>query len=221
MTADFTGIYGWMYLNNWTWTYLTNAGARIDLIRYGAEVSLNFLALVCWSWTGGFALGVLSRRAIPVHLKTLFCLTLLLAEILRAPGYLGHWFILPRPLGMGDGGIHSAVYSLAFYRVMFPLIIQMILVILPSLWGVRQGLRLASLPVLGRTILRRTILWVCVLAAVAALGAQNSVWWQLRVGAGPIAQVRHLPSLLPIAVLGPIGYWLATARWSTRRTVSD
>ncbi len=100
---------------------------------------------------------------------------------------------------------------------MFPLIVQMILVILPSLWGVRQGLRLASLPVL-----RRTILWACVLAAVTALGdPELGLVAGTNVGCYRPAPVPHLPSLLPIALLGPIGYWLATARWSTRRAVSD
>ena len=69
MTADSSGIYAWMYLNNWTWTYLSNAGARADLIRYGAGISLNYLALVCWSWTGGFVLGVWSRRTIAVNVS--------------------------------------------------------------------------------------------------------------------------------------------------------
>ncbi|MGB6943954.1 MAG: hypothetical protein WBE37_16260 [Bryobacteraceae bacterium] len=215
MTADFSSIYAWMYLNNWTWTYLINAGARTDLIHYGAGVALNYLALVCWSWTGGFVLGFWSRRTIAVNVS-LFGVSLLLAELLGAPRYLGHWLLLPRPLDLGAQGIHSGVFSLAFYRVMFPLIVQMILVILPSMWGVRQGLRLASL-----RGMRRTILWACVLATVTALVTQNSVWWQVRTWEASPALLPHLPSLLPVALLGPIGYWLATARWNTRRAVSD
>jgi len=212
MMADGSAIYAWMYLNNWTWTYLTNAGARIDLIRYGADIFLKYLALVCWSWTGGFLLGSLSRRTIRVHVS-LFCLALFLGELLRAPRYLGHWIIIPRPLGHTDS-VHGGVYSLAFYSVMFPLLIQMFLVVLPSLWGARQGLRLETLPMLPRTIL-----WICVLATVTALGTENSVWWQFRtwdVRPSPVP-VPHLPSLLPIAFLGPVGYWLATARWKERR----
>ncbi len=189
MTADFSAIYAWMYLNNWTWTYLTNAGARMDLIRYGAGVSVNYLALLCWAWTGGFVLGFWSRRTIAVNIS-LFCVTLLLAELLEAPRYLGHWLLLPRPLELGAQGIHSGVYSLAFYRVMFPLIVQMILVILPSLWGVRQSLRLAALPVM-----RRTILWACVLATVIALLTENSVWWQVRTWEASPALLPQLPSL--------------------------
>jgi hypothetical protein len=153
MMADGSAIYAWMYLNNWTWTYVTNAGARIDLIRYGADIALKYLALLCWSWTGGFLLGSLSRRTISVNVS-LFCLALLLGELLEPPRNLGHWLLCPRPLGQGANGVHGGVYSLAFYSVMFPLILQMLLVVLPSFWGVRQGLRLATLP-----IPRRTILW--------------------------------------------------------------
>jgi hypothetical protein len=206
MMADGSAIYAWMYLNNWTWTYVTNAGARIDLIRYGADISLHYLALVSWAWTGGFLLGSLSRRAIQINVS-LFCLVLLLGELLRAPRDLGHWIILPRPLGHTDR-VHGGVYSLVFYSVMFPLIIQMVLVVLPALWGVRGGLRLETLPAF-----RRAILWTCVLAAVTALGTESSVWWQFRTwDLRPIpTPVPHLPSLLPISLLGPAGYWLATA----------
>ena len=212
MMADGSAIYVWMYLNNWTWTYLTNAGARIDLIRYGADIGLQYLALVCWSWTGGFLLGSLSRRTIRVHVS-LFCIALALGEPLDAPRYLGHWLLLPRPLGHTDR-VHAGVYSLAFYSVMFPLLIQMFLVVLPSLWGARQGLRVETLPMLPRTIL-----WICVLATVTALGTENSVWWQLRtwdIRPSP-APVPHLPLLLPIALLGPVGYWLAIASWKQSR----
>ena len=101
MTADGSAIYAWMYLNNWTWTYVTNAGARIDLIRYGAGMAAEFLALASWSWTGGFLLGTLSRRTIQANVS-LFCMVLFLGEILRAPRDLGHWIILPRPLGHTD-----------------------------------------------------------------------------------------------------------------------
>jgi hypothetical protein len=209
MMADFSAIYVWMYVNNWTSTYFTNSGARINLIRYVAGISLKYLALYCWSWTGGFLLGSLSRRTIPVNVS-LFCLALLLGELLEPPRNLGHWLLRPRPLGQGANGVHGGVYSLAFYSVMFPLIIQIFLVVLPSLWGVRRGLRLATLP-----IPRRTMLWACVIATVTALGTENSVWWQLRtwdVRPNP-APVPHLPSLLPIALLGPLGYWLATTSW--------
>jgi hypothetical protein len=204
--ADGSAIYVWMYLNNWTWTYMTNAGARMDLIGYGADISLHYLALVSWAWTGGFLLGFLSRRTIQANVS-LFCLVLFLGEVLAAPRDLSSWIILPRPLGHTDR-VHGGVYSLTFYSVLFPLIIQMVLVVLPSLWGAHRGLRLETL-----SGLRRTILWVCVLATIAALGTESSVWWQFRTwDIRPIpTPVPHLPSLLPIALLGPAGYWLATA----------
>ena len=207
MMADGSAIYAWMYLNNWTWTYVTNAGARIDLIRYGAGISLNYLALVSWSWTGGFLLGIFSRRTIQANVS-LFCLVLFLGETLGAPRDLSHWIILPRPLGHTDSDP---------WRSVFAGVLQCVVPAdhtngpgdcFPSLWGVRQGLRLETLPGL-----RRTILWACVLAAVAALGTESSVWWQFRTwDIRPMpTPVPHLPSLMPIALLGPAGYWLAAA----------
>jgi hypothetical protein len=214
MMADFSAIYSWMYLNNWTWTYIANAGARTDLIGYGAEISFKYLALLSWSWTGGFLLGALSRRTIPVNVS-MFCLALLLGELLNAPRYLGHWLLLPRPLGQGADSIHDGVYSLPFYSVIFPLLIQVFLVVVPALSGVRQGLRLETLP-----MVRQAILWTCVIAAVMALGTESSVWWQLRtwyVRPTP-TPVPHLPSLLPMALLGPIGYWTKNLQFGLKET---
>ena len=210
--ADGSSLYAWMYLNNWTWTYVTNAGARIDLIGYAAAVLLKFLALLCWSWTAGFMLGACSRRTAPVNVA-LFCLALVLAELLDAPRYLGHWLILPRPLGHTDS-VHGGVYSVMFYSVVFPLIIQMSLVVLPSMWGVRNGLRLRTL-----RLPRPTILWACLLATVTALATESSVWWQFRtwdLRPNP-APVPHLPSLLSVAFLGPVSYWVATSSYFKKR----
>jgi hypothetical protein len=184
-------------------------------VGYAAEISLRYLALFCWSWTAGFLLGTFSRRTIPVN-GSLFCFALVLGELFEAPQYLGHWLILPRPLGQGAGSNQSGIYALTFYSVMFPLIIQMLLVVLPSLWGMRQGLRLGVL-----TTPRRTLLWMCVIATVTALGTENSVWWQVRtwyVRPNP-TPVPHLPSLLTIAFLGPVGYWLAAGK--TRSEISN
>jgi hypothetical protein len=126
-TSDHSAIYIWLYANNWDWAFLRNTGFRHDLAHFSAVVLVSYLTLICWSWTSGFLLGFLSRRAIQVN-GTLFCLVLLLADFLGAP-----------PIRYFDN--NAAVFALTFYRVMFPLIVQAVLVLLPSLWGMRQGLR--------------------------------------------------------------------------------
>lgn len=128
-TADGSAIPIWMYANNWTWAYLTNAGARHDLVHYLAGILLTYLTLIGASFAGGFALGLLSPRTIPIN-KAVFCFVLLVEELLGAPQYHHPW--------------HAAVFSLTFYDVMFPLIVLTVLVLLPSFWGMHQGGRHAT-----------------------------------------------------------------------------
>src|SRR5438067_11520663 len=72
LVAHSSAIPIWMYLGNWTWTYITNGGARLDLLHNSAGIFEQYLILFCWSWASGFALGSLSRRTIPIN-GTLFC----------------------------------------------------------------------------------------------------------------------------------------------------
>jgi hypothetical protein len=127
-TADHSAIYIWLYANNWDWAFLANAGFRHDLVRFSAIVLASWLTLICCSWTSGLLLASLSRRAIPVN-GALFCLVLLSANFLGA-----------RPMRYFDN--NAAVFALTFYRLMFPPLVQLVLVLLPSLWGMRQGFRL-------------------------------------------------------------------------------
>lgn len=123
--ADRSAITIWMYFNNWTWTYLASPGARFDLFENLFRTAIGYLTLMCMGCTTGFALGFLSSRTIWVN-GVLFCLTL---------AFLG-----PRQHHFGG---HDAVFSLSFYNVIFPIIIQVFLVLLPSLCGMYYGLRLS------------------------------------------------------------------------------
>jgi hypothetical protein len=214
--AHTSAIYLWLYLNNWTWAYITNPGARLDLIHYSAGIFVTYVTLLCWSWASGFMLGSLSRRTIPVN-GALFCLVVLFAKLLEAP-----------PPGRNDSNVDSndAVFSLTFYSVMFPLILQAVLILLPAVWGMHQGRRLATLPPM-----LRTILWTFAIATITALAIRNWGWvlcstgrfpacmeWALWAGYATQAgrpPSRHIPAL-PLALIGPVGYMAATAvrrRW--------
>lgn len=124
-TAHNSAIYIWLYANNWDWTLLANTAFQHDFPRVSANVFLSYLTLACWSWTAGFLLSSVARRTIAVT-GALFCLVLLFAE----------------PMGMvgsqRDLVNNSAVFAVKFYRVMFPPMVQAILVALPALWGMRQ-----------------------------------------------------------------------------------
>jgi hypothetical protein len=198
--AGGTALPIWMYLDNWTWIYVTSPGARIDLARYGGEILFQYAMLFCWSWTCGLLLRSLSHKTISLN-GALFCLVLLFGERFRVPRSLGHWLLLP-----ARGGNH-AVFASTFYRVVFPAILLAVLVVIPSLWGMRHGIRLTKLPAL-----QRGIFFVCGTAAVVALASQNWIWWQVRTWDVRPAPYPHLPSLLPVALLGPVGYKLAITR---------
>jgi hypothetical protein len=205
--ADGSAIYIWLYVNNWTLDYLTNVGVRHDLFRDSAEIAVGYLAVLCWSWTGGFLVGSLSRRTIAVN-GPLFCLVLLLGALFGAPEFLRYWLLLPRPLGHTTVGPTAAVFLDPFYRVIFPLMVQTVLVALPSLWGIRHGLQLARLP---RPL--RAILWGSVTAAVIGMATQNLVWWQVRTWNISPPFLPRLPPLLLLAVVGPVGYIVAIGCW--------
>lgn len=164
-TADGSAIYIWLYANNWDWAFLGNAAFRHDFPRFGAGIFMSYLTLSCWSWTSGFVLGSLSRRAIQVN-GALFCLMLVFAELSGAPRYRGNSLFLHRARDFDN---NAAVFTLTFYRVLFPLIVQAVLVVLPSLCGMRQGLRPAKLPPL-----LHTIVWT----------PQSLPWLRLRSRAG-------------------------------------
>jgi hypothetical protein len=199
--ADSSAVTSWLYLNNWDWTYVWNSGFRLDFARDVAVVLFGFLLLGCWSWTSGFVLGYLSRRAIWIN-GALFCLVLVAVELSGMPQFLGRSLFLSRDRAM----VHDAVFAVAFYRNAFPLVVHAALVLLPSLWGMRQGQRLAALP-----LPLQTMLWASLALAMTTLAMQDSVWWQVRTWNVQPPPLPHLPSLAPLAVLGPVGYILATA----------
>ena len=149
----------WMYLNNWTAAVLESPGSRGLLVSYGISISSQYLVLACWSWAAGFILGAFSRRTIPVN-GVLFCLIVLFASL------------LPSSLRSASGpNPNAAVFALYFYSVMFPLILQTALVLFPSVWGMRQGRRLAAVPPSLRTLLLATAF-----VTVAVLAIQNWGW---------------------------------------------
>src|SRR5262249_53571671 len=134
------------------------------------DIFKQYLILICWSWASGFMLGSLSRRTIPVN-GALFCLVVLFAELLEAPPYL-----LPGRNHFGNSGANAVVFSLTFYGLMFPLILQGVLVLLPSVWGMHQG-GLAKRPPL-----LRTILWASAVVTITVLATRNWGWFLCSLG---------------------------------------
>jgi hypothetical protein len=199
-TSDGSAIYIWLYVNNWDWTLLRNPGYWRELAEWAPSVFLSYLALVCWSWTAGFLVRSSSRRTIWLSGGVFFSV-LACVGFLGVPHGLGHVLVVQR--GRDFQG-NVAVFTNVFYRQVFPLAIEILLVALPAWWGMRQDLRTSSLPSWSKVILL-----ISIVPTVAALVCQNLLWWQFRVwnNVWPLRMPR-LPSLTSLAIVGPMVYLL-------------
>jgi hypothetical protein len=151
-----------------------------------ALLARSSLLLFCWSWVCGFVLGAMSRRTIWIN-GVLFCIALL---------FLGSQ-VNRYPAGVYQYSVHGWPLPLVFYTAILPLILQTMLMLLPSLWGMHQALQ-------PQTFLLRTILWA--VAVVTALAVPSWFWWPASW------QMR----LLLLATYWPIGYLAVVAigrRW--------
>ena len=127
--ADNSAIYAWLYVNNWDWALFEYAPFRHDLAHYLAMIFIEYVMLFVWSCGAGYVLASIARTSIPVT-GALFGLVLLFGQPLVH---------LPRGR---DFPWNAAVFEVEFYRMMFPLIVQVVLVLAPALLGMRQALRL-------------------------------------------------------------------------------
>jgi peroxiredoxin len=197
-TADGDAIRIWFYLSNWRWADASTSAFLRGLGSSAKIVGISSLALISWSWTVGFMLASAARRTI-WSTGPAFLLVLLLVEFVGSPSRAR------------DYSANHAPFDMSFYRIVLPLIIQTAMVLLPAFWGMRQGLRPVALPTIVRIML-----WASVVASVFALLTQNSLWWQIRTWQLYPLRYPRLPSLLPLAVVGPAVYILATATWTRR-----
>jgi hypothetical protein len=157
----------------------------------------------------------LSRRAVWVN-GTLFCLVLF-------GGTLGS-----TTAGLSNHA-NDAVFSLAFYRVVYPVMVRTGMVVVPALWGMQQGRLLATLRVPQAIV---CALIVATLTAWAAQGLEGSVTfgWRSQSAADPmipgLSQVRptwqsELLVMLPLAMTWPATYIVATASWRRRELTAS
>jgi hypothetical protein len=105
-----------LYVVNWTSAYLASPGSRANLLHLAFDHAAEILALIGWSWTVGFVLGVISRRTLVVT-GVAFCLI----------------------VGLGTVGTHSVASHdglLAhLYGVVFPRLVRLGAVVAPAVLG--------------------------------------------------------------------------------------
>ncbi|MGA9978248.1 MAG: hypothetical protein WBQ08_06405 [Candidatus Sulfotelmatobacter sp.] len=195
--------------------------------RYGVPYSNNGLtntqefgtlfcfsvAIICWSWLGGFVLAKLSGKALNVN-ETLFYL---IGFVFCGP--LGILICLARlvlsalhllPLTTVAHDFTISLSELTFF-VLVPLTLEMLFIWLPSLAGMRQARRGLELGI------QRTSLWAAAVATLTVLTTWMGGWQQSALAkwsegkwnpGGPSWPER----LVPLLVLSwPVLYLLATA----------
>lgn len=160
-----------------------------------AVLACGCVALVLWAWTSGFVLGSLARRTVWVH-GALFCLAWL-GEWARVA-----WLVFWRWFELGRS------FPIVFF---VPILVQAFLFLLPSIWGMRRGLRIGTLSV------RQTIPLAVSVATITVLKIWTGTWHQAALvrwsqGAIPPQTIDWQTVLLPyVVVCWPIVYIVATA----------
>lgn len=189
-TSDGSAIYLWMYANNWDAVLTQNPGFWRLFAETAGSVFISYLTLACWSWTGGFVLGSLSRGMIALN-SVLLCAVLFFGEIIGAPRYSAFLD------GKLFGGLHlpdvnAPVFEVSFYRVVLPVIVQIVLVAIPAIWGFRVGIakfrRLvsrslwaAAIATLALVLTPEIGLWFFLVTRVLHINAPARIWAGIRV----------------------------------------
>jgi hypothetical protein len=208
--ADESAVYAWLYVNNWDWALLRNAGFWFVFGESTRLVLTRYMTLVCWAWTAGLVLGATSRKMQLRANSVLFCLMLLFGAFVGVPRYLAYLRHVFSPHPRPDVHVppfHGPVFALTFYGAIFPLIVQTVLVAVPALWGIREGAKSGRLqPAL------RTTLWTLAAVTVAAMVIQTPglgafLWMYGRPELWLVGQLR-LPQFI---LCWPVAYLFATA----------
>jgi hypothetical protein len=184
--ADHSAVYLWLYVNNGDPSLFSNPSFRQDLARNMGAILSGYLTLFCWAWSSGYLLGSVSpRRSLPLQSILFVVLVLFGAFAGPLPRHFGHALYYRAR----DFRNNAAVFEVAFYRLVFPLILQFALVIGPALWGmVCQAGR-------GRPLFR-TIAWAAALATLPAIAVE--------IG---LISVPHVEENISRSVARIVAYW--------------
>jgi hypothetical protein len=180
-----SAIYAWLYVDNWTWAYLESAGSRAELLGRGSQALLAFSAVAVWSWACGFVVASIARRAAWTS-GVVFC-----AVVFAQFGPVSH-----------VAEQHQAVFSLTFYRDVFPGLVQSVLVLIPSICGMWIGVRRATLP-RRRAVAIAGALVAVTLLTLRGLETATAGWLNTR------STWLHL---VPVLIVWPAVYILVTSR---------
>jgi hypothetical protein len=191
-TADLSSDAFWMCFHQWEWNRLPLPAFQRDLPHFLVFMIGNYAVLACWSWIVGFAIGAFSRRTAVVN-GALLCLFLLLD--LYVAGRLVH--------------ANGPVYAVWIYRALLAFIVQAVVVLMPAVLGMRQGVRFASFD-----RLMRVILMIATVFSTVPIVWLGLVWFEHFTNppaAGPLYSSFIARRWLGFAGFWPILYWIAQA----------
>lgn len=170
-------LYVWVFRNSGVIDPGTLKDAGLTVRQSIGLLLFRSLLLGAWSWTSGFVLASLSRRTVSIN-APLFFLILLCAFGLVAP----------------------KSHDLSEAARLFPLVVEVVLVLLPSLWGMHQGLGLATFPLV------QPVLWAATVLAATTVYSFPEANWQMRV----LRMGEYWPAWYVIAIA-------TRERWSGKR----
>jgi hypothetical protein len=208
-TAGSSSITLWLYLNNWDWNLVSLPAFRHDFPRFLLGILNSYLALICWSWVTGLLIGRASQRAM-ASMGALFCAATAVVQL------LGPQFIFR--VRASDYRPNGPVFALPFYSVTLPLIVCAMLVLLPAIAGMRQGVRLRQFAAFHRRTLGTLAFVSCVLLAVQLLFVYRAILRLLLPGLS--VPIFSWPFQLHFLIYWPVLYWLAVAAQRRRTQVA-
>jgi hypothetical protein len=200
--ADGSAIYLWLYFDNWTWGYLDSPGARRDFLAFIANLGLSYLTLSAWSWTTGFVLGSLSRRAVWIN-AALFTLVLFAGTVGTVTAAAAH-------------GNNAAVFSDALYRVAYPILMRVVLIVCPAFLGIRESRRRQGFGLFGGVACAMVVAVLTTLTAGSLSGSLTFGWLSHSSGAPIVPRSGWLLKLLPAAMAWPAAFILVNTTWRRR-----
>src|SRR5262249_28293924 len=122
--AHTNAIFLWLYLNNWDTGMLELRAFRLELLKTTSDLIVSWIGLALWSWAAGRALAAASPETRHVSAAVF---AMLLFSQLSLTGRTG-----------GTHGANDAVFTLAFYRVVYPLVVKTLLVMMPCWFALRR-----------------------------------------------------------------------------------
>lgn len=161
-----------------------------DIVRLVCSV----LLVIAWTWSGGFVMGALSRRAVwahPVLLLVLCWFSYLVVRVISAPQVAYAWMTI--------------------WTLLIPF---------PFLWGVWRGARSGAFG-MGRAVWISIALAILTLAAQIEDARQKLAFQVWSSGGSLGGKLVWTPRLLPfVAILWQFGFLYAAVNWRCRRDAS-